>query len=62
MDKFLTLIADPELELNVLKAIRQVNGQLVLRGVSIEQAQEIENRSELTLVRSEEHTSELQSH
>ena len=50
MDRFITLIADPELELNVLKAIKQVNGKLVLRGVSLEQVQEIENKHELTLV------------
>ena len=37
MAKFVTYIADPDLESTVIKAIASINGQLTMRGVSIEQ-------------------------
>ena len=40
MARFVTFIADPELESSVIKAIATINGELVVRGVSIEQIRE----------------------
>lgn len=50
MAKFVTYIADPELESNVIKAIAAVNGELAIRGVSIDQVREAEKSKDITLV------------
>jgi Flp pilus assembly CpaE family ATPase len=50
MAKFVTFIADPELESSVLKAIALINGDLVVRGVSIEQIREAEKSTSATLI------------
>ena len=50
MAKFVTFIADPELESMVIKAIAAINGELTIRGVSIEQVREAEAAKDITLV------------
>jgi Flp pilus assembly CpaE family ATPase len=50
MAKFVTFIADPELESSVIKAIAAINGELAIRGVSIEQVREAEAAKDITLV------------
>ena len=50
MAKFVTFIADPELESSVIKAIAAINGELAIRGVSIEQVREAERAKDITLV------------
>ena len=50
MAKFVTYIADPELESAVIKAIAAINGELAIRGVSIEQVREAERAKDITLV------------
>lgn len=50
MAKFVTFIADPELESSVLKAIAAINGELLVRGVSMEQIREAENLKSATLI------------
>ncbi|MEY4693335.1 MAG: iron-transfer P-loop NTPase [Actinomycetota bacterium] len=50
MAKFVTFIADPELESSVLKAIAAINGELVVRGVSLEQIREAEKSKNATLI------------
>ena len=50
MAKFVTYIADPELESLVIKAIAAINGELTVRGVSIEQVRQAELSKEITLV------------
>lgn len=50
MAKFVTYIADPELESSVIKAIAAINGELAIRGVSIEQVREAERAKDITLV------------
>jgi hypothetical protein len=42
MAKFVTYIADPELESLVIKAIAAINGELAVRGVSLEQIRQSE--------------------
>ena len=50
MAKFVTYIADPELESNVIKAIASIKGELAVRGVSIDQVREAEKSPDMTLV------------
>jgi Flp pilus assembly CpaE family ATPase len=50
MAKFVTYIADPELEYNVIKAIAAIKGELAIRGVSIDQVREAEKTPDVTLV------------
>jgi Flp pilus assembly CpaE family ATPase len=50
MAKFVTYIADPELESLVIKAIAAINGELAVRGVSLEQIRQAEQSKEITLV------------
>lgn len=50
MAKFVTYIADPELESNVIKAIAAIKGELAVRGVSIDQVREAEKTPDMTLV------------
>lgn len=50
MAKFVTYIADPELESSVIKAISAINGELTIRGVSMEQVREAEAAKDITLV------------
>lgn len=50
MAKFVTYIADPELESTVIKAIASINGELAVRGVSIDQIREAELAKDITLV------------
>lgn len=50
MAKFVTYIADPELEYNVIKAIAAIKGELAIRGVSIDQVREAEKTPDMTLV------------
>ena len=50
MAKFITYIADPELESNVIKAIAAIKGELAVRGVSIDQVREAEKTPDMTLV------------
>jgi MinD-like ATPase involved in chromosome partitioning or flagellar assembly len=50
MAKYVTYIADPELESSVLKAIATTNGELIVRGVSIEQIREAEKTKEAILI------------
>lgn len=50
MAKFVTFIADPELESNVIKAIAAIKGELAVRGVSIDQVREAEKTPNMTLV------------
>ena len=50
MAKFVTYIADPELESLVIKAIAAINGELTVRGVSLEQVRQAELSKEITLV------------
>ena len=50
MARFVTFIADPELESSVIKAIAAINGELVVRGVSIEQIREAMKLSNVTLI------------
>jgi len=50
MAKFVTFIADPELESSVIKAIAAINGELAIRGVSMEQVREAEAAKDITLV------------
>jgi len=50
MAKFVTYIADPELESLVIKAIAAINGELAVRGVSLEQIRQAELSKEITLV------------
>lgn len=50
MAKFVTFIADPELESNVIKAIAAIKGELAVRGVSIDQVREAEKSPDMTLV------------
>lgn len=50
MAKFVTYIADPDLESTVIKAIASVNGELTIRGVSLEQVRFAEKDRDVTLV------------
>ena len=50
MAKFITFIADSDLELNAIKAINSIGGELALRAVSIEQLRACDQEPELTLV------------
>jgi Flp pilus assembly CpaE family ATPase len=50
MAKFVTYIADPELESLVIKAISAINGELTVRGVSLDQVREAELTKEITLI------------
>ena len=50
MAKFVTYIADPELESSVIKAIAAINGELAIRGVSMDQVREAEAAKDITLV------------
>lgn len=50
MDKFVTFIADPELESTVIKAIAAANGELAIRGVSMEHIREAEKLKDVTLI------------
>ena len=50
MARFVTFITDPELESSVIKAIAAINGELVVRGVSIEQIREAMKLSNVTLI------------
>ena len=50
MAKFVTFIADPELESVVIKAISSINGELTIRGVSLEQVRQAEKSKDITLV------------
>ena len=50
MAKFVTYIADPELESKVIKAISAINGDLAVRGVSMDQVREAELAKDTTLV------------
>ena len=50
MAKFVTFIADPELEGEAIRAIGSINGELIARGVSISQIQEVEKNPEITLI------------
>ena len=50
MAKFVTYIADPELESSVIKAITSINGELAIRGVSLDQVREAELQKDITLV------------
>lgn len=50
MAKFVTFIADPDLESLVIKAIAAINGELTIRGVSIEQVRKAEESKDITLI------------
>lgn len=50
MAKFVTFIADPELESSVIKAIALINGELAIRGVSMDQVRQAELSKDITLV------------
>lgn len=50
MDKFVTFIADPELESTVIKAIAAANGELAIRGVSMDHVREAEKLKDVTLI------------
>lgn len=50
MAKFVTYIADPDLESNVIKAIGNIDGELAIRGVSLEQVKSAELDKEITLI------------
>ena len=50
MAKFVTFIADPELESSVIKAIASINGELAIRGVSLDQVRLAEQSEDITLV------------
>ena len=50
MAKFVTFIADPELESSVIKAITSINGELAIRGVSLDQVRLAEQSEDITLV------------
>lgn len=50
MAKFVTYIADPDLESSVIKAIAAINGELAIRGVSLEQVRQAELTKDITLV------------
>ena len=50
MAKFVTFIADPELESSVIKAIAGINGELAIRGVSMDQVRQAELSKDITLV------------
>jgi Flp pilus assembly CpaE family ATPase len=50
MAKFVTFIADPELESSVIKAIASINGELAIRGVSLDQVRQAEQSKDITLV------------
>lgn len=50
MAKFVTFIADPELESLVIKEIANLDGELAVRGVSLEQVREAEKSKDMTLV------------
>ena len=50
MAKFVTFIADPELESSVIKAIAAINGELAIRGVSMDQVKQAELSRDITLV------------
>ena len=50
MAKFITFIADPELESSVIKAITSINGELAIRGVSLDQVRLAEQSKDITLV------------
>ena len=50
MAKFVTYIADPELESSVIKAIAAINGELAIRGVSMDQVRQAEASKDITLV------------
>jgi hypothetical protein len=50
MAKFVTFIADPELESSVIKAIAAINGELAIRGVSMDQVRQAELSRDITLV------------
>ena len=50
MAKFVTFIADPELESSVIKAITSINGELAIRGVSLDQVRLAEQSKDITLV------------
>ncbi len=52
MAKYLTFIADAELESKALKAISAINGELVGRGVSMQQVKAAEARGDVTLITS----------
>mgnify|MGYP006275498235 FL=1 len=50
MAKFVTYIADPDLESSVIKAIAAINGELTVRGVSIDQVRAAEHAKDITLI------------
>ena len=50
MAKFVTYIADPDLESSVIKAIAAINGELAIRGVSLDQVRIAEQAKDITLV------------
>ena len=50
MAKFVTYIADPELESAVIKAISAIGGELAIRGVSMEQVKLAESAKDITLI------------
>jgi Mrp family chromosome partitioning ATPase len=50
MAKFVTYIADPELESSVIKAIAAINGELTVRGVSLDQIRQAEQSRDTTLI------------
>ena len=50
MAKFVTYIADPDLESSVIKAIAAINGELTVRGVSLDQVRDAEQAKDITLV------------
>jgi Flp pilus assembly CpaE family ATPase len=50
MAKFVTYIADPDLESSVIKAIAAINGELTVRGVSLDQIRVAEQAKDITLV------------
>ena len=50
MAKFVTYIADPDLESAVIKAIAAINGELAIRGVSLDQVRIAEQAKDITLV------------
>ena len=52
MAKFVTFIADPEVESEALRAIGAKGGELLLRGVSLDQIRELSNQFEFTLISS----------
>lgn len=50
MAKFVTYIADPDLESSVIKAIAAINGELAIRGVSLDQVRLAEQSKDITLI------------